>query len=433
MQLLLLFVYLAIFASSAVATNRHSQYCYSSESVPSSFCVSFARSENHTSQGIDLYLAFSALPTSVGGGWTAIGTGESMAGSLMFILWADRGRENVAVSVRTATAHTEPFAADDLPQVDVLRAKASKYASHEVLLVCYSCDKWESLDFQEKSQPWIWASNYFTEFQTADPNQHLGDHQLHDVFYVDMTALPLSHSSGHEKNLPTIQGVKNSGTWDQPLPPSSSSRLCSGFRHGVVMLVAFMGIMMPSAIYKRWKPNTSSHMWSQIAATVLSLIGILLGISASSWRSSPFGIHQTLGLITYCLIILQIFFGAQIRSSGYRGDAPSYRSFHRWLGRSIFTLGISDAGLGLRLAGSSTTTLILLVVSIIGELLLYFFINPGSGSEMVSWRGMFRYPCREDERERVALSEEAADLADVIIDGERDAVGEMSPKSHQET
>ncbi|KAH7386593.1 hypothetical protein BKA64DRAFT_605431, partial [Cadophora sp. MPI-SDFR-AT-0126] len=359
MRLLLLCTWLALFVSSAVATIRRSQYCYSSESVPSSFCVSFARSENHTSEGIDLYLVFSALPTSEGGGWTAIGTGDCMAGSLMFVLWADRERENVAVSVRTATAHTEPFTTADLPQFDVLKATASKYASHEVTLVCYSCDKWESLDFQETSQPWIWASNYFTQFQTADPKQHLGDHQLHNVFFVDMTALPSSHSFGHERILPTIEGVKNSGTWDQPLPPSSSSRLGSGFRHGCVMLLAFMGVIIPSAICKRWKPNTTSHLWSQIAGSILSLVGILLGLSDSSWKFSSFGIHQTLGLIIYFLIILQIFFGAQIWSWG---EAPSFRSIHRWLGRSIFALGISDAGLGLMLAGRSTTALIVLFV-----------------------------------------------------------------------
>ncbi|KAH8585804.1 hypothetical protein B0O99DRAFT_679174, partial [Bisporella sp. PMI_857] len=161
------------FLAIALAAENNAQYCYSSQSELSSFCVAFSQFQNHTSQETDLYLAFSALLTLLGGGWIAIGIGEFMAGSLMFLLWADKKRERVAVSVRTTGAHTEPFVPNNLPQVEVLKTVLSKEGSYEVFL------------------PWIWASNYFNEMPTADPDkQRLGYHQLHDVFYVDMVAVP---------------------------------------------------------------------------------------------------------------------------------------------------------------------------------------------------------------------------------------------------
>ncbi|KAG9247747.1 hypothetical protein BJ878DRAFT_141236 [Calycina marina] len=103
------------FLAIALAAENKAQYCHSSQSEPSSFCVAFYQFQNHTNQGTDLYLAFSALPTPLGGGWTAICIDESMAGSLMFLLWADKKRERVAVSVRTTSAHREPFVPNNLP------------------------------------------------------------------------------------------------------------------------------------------------------------------------------------------------------------------------------------------------------------------------------------------------------------------------------
>lgn len=390
-----------------------SQYCYSSISGPSSFCVSFSQFYNTTSHGNDLYIALSALPSVSGGGWLAVGSGDHMADSLMFILWADEKRNNVAVSVRTSLTHTEPYLDKALPQVNVLEATASKHSAHKVLLVCYSCDQWTTIDMQKEKHPWIWASNHLDEFQTSDANQHISSHQLHDSFYVDMTNIPSTSQNSKITYLPKIEGSINSGTWDKNHSSSKSSKLGIAFWHGATMLVAFMGIMTPSAIHKRWRSNGSFHVMSQSLGVLFTTAGLMLGVFAFRSSSMSAGPHQLVGSVIAVLIMLQVYLGSQIYGRDLEHSAQN-RAFHKWSGRCILILGIADCGLGLELAGTGRTGLAIWFVGGILEAILYMLVRPDARESMSEWHKVDSNERENNHRELGPGDEEADCLTDLV-------------------
>jgi hypothetical protein len=64
------------------------QYCAKDRSQGVDFCMSMASFQNSSSHGLDLYLTLSVIDRP-GEGWMAVGIGERMAQSLMFIVATD--------------------------------------------------------------------------------------------------------------------------------------------------------------------------------------------------------------------------------------------------------------------------------------------------------------------------------------------------------
>jgi hypothetical protein len=390
-----------------------SQYCYSSKAVPSSFCVSFSQSHNDTSQGTDLYIALSSLPSASGGGWLAVGSGDHMADSFMLILWADKKRENVAVSVRTSLTHTEPYLDKTLPQIKVLEATASKHSSHKVLLVCYSCDEWTTIDMKKKKHPWIWASNHLEEFQTSDTTQHISTHQLHDSFFVDMTTIPSTSQYSTTPYLPKIEGSINSGTWDKNRLPSRSSKFSIAFWHGATMLAAFMGIMMPSAIHKKWSSKGKLHAISQSFGALLVIAGLMFGIFAFRSSGLDAGPHQLVGSFIAILIMVQIYLGLQIYGKDLENSAQN-RTSHKWVGRCVLVLGIADCGLGLELAGTGRMGLAIWFMCGILEVVIYLLVRSNVGDLTSKWEKVASSERVDTVMERSSHDEEANCLTDLV-------------------
>ncbi|KAG9247748.1 hypothetical protein BJ878DRAFT_141210 [Calycina marina] len=174
-----------------------------------------------------------------------------------------------------------------------------------------------------------------------------------------------------------IEGSTNSGTWDVPLSALKSIKLAARFWHGAAMIVAFMGLMLPSAIYKRWKSNTVIHLLSHFIGLLVLAFGMVYGLPAFKSSGSSTGPHQVIGLVIICLIMLQFYLGVHIFSGNRISEnASSFGPLHKWLGRLILALGISQIGFGLFITGVTSTGLLIWLLCALIESFVYWYSGP---------------------------------------------------------
>ena len=127
-----------------------------------------ALSYQSTSNGSEIYIHIEAPASDQ---WAAVGTGDAMDGSLMFVMYPGRDRDGkvsstlfvtglitaeVVLSVRSAHGHEEP---DEVPvNVEILTSAIEDG-------VMQAKAKWKledsksfsDVDIASKKQPWIWA------------------------------------------------------------------------------------------------------------------------------------------------------------------------------------------------------------------------------------------------------------------------------------
>jgi hypothetical protein len=77
------------------------QYCRVDEELGVDFCASITSFANVSSTNADVYIRISSRFRSKNG-WSAIGTGETMAGALMFVFYPSANGDEATVSLRTA-------------------------------------------------------------------------------------------------------------------------------------------------------------------------------------------------------------------------------------------------------------------------------------------------------------------------------------------
>ncbi|KAK3491076.1 uncharacterized protein B0T23DRAFT_421390 [Neurospora hispaniola] len=248
--------------------NNKVQYCQTGlTSGAADFCLSLFSLPNTTTASHDIYFHLTITRWNANG-WTAIGTGQTMAGALMFIVYGDpvNGTEKEpVVSVRTVEGHRQPQLIDDFRtvagkgfDVQVLasswkeagtvppaskeeqgKVKAKRHDDHDehpiipaagtktyiadVLLACYSCSLWSSgsgswrtsISATSASQPFLWAWNDRQDFSGTFPRDaHLKMHRHHGsetggygFFWADMTRSILGSSGSNYLGKPTVDDL----------------------------------------------------------------------------------------------------------------------------------------------------------------------------------------------------------------------------------
>lgn len=93
-----------------------------------------------------------------GNDWIAVGIGNVMKDSLMFIVYTAANGRNVTVSPRIASGRTEPTYTTDVSVV-LLPGSGLINDTYVVNAKCQGCRKWKvgSLDLKSKTQPMIYA------------------------------------------------------------------------------------------------------------------------------------------------------------------------------------------------------------------------------------------------------------------------------------
>lgn len=385
-----------------------SQYCrFGHDAGEVDFCVGVNIFHNHSTASHDLYLRLEVTRSPSGKGWNAVGTGPTMAGALMFVVYGDplSGRAPT-VSVRTVSGDShhppQPVTADNTGLADV-RIMHSEWLQTErvegpvvfaasVGAVCYGCSRWSGspIDVSEISQPWIWAWNDHQDMSRADYSVDAGM-EVHNfgaggwgLFYVDM-----QRSTGHDASLPQIQpGAAAIGASTFPDKDSKSLSTAQdstswttsflvglgrlGLSLGLVHLHAFLMstaflLLFPMGVAAilSGSPGSFRYHWAlQALATSSTLMGAVVGMMMSGGQSLR--AHQVVGIVIVLLLSMQLILGLRHHLVFLRIRHRTWVSHaHIWLGRSILLGGLGNIFSGMAISGHATGLGIGLVIVLV--------------------------------------------------------------------
>ncbi|KAL6793569.1 hypothetical protein GGI42DRAFT_144950 [Trichoderma sp. SZMC 28013] len=381
----------------ATVSATPSQYClFGLPRDEVDFCMAVSLYHNHSSSAHDVYLSLgvrrSAAQSNVTSlGWTAVGTGHKMAGSLMFVLYGDPEASGAkpTLSVRTVKAgHSPPEQVtqqDTGKQLDVRISETAWKKTEDDLyvatasVVCYACSKWMGAEISPESvsQPWIWAWNTKQDMRPFAPDQQLETHSTmvggYGYFYVDMKAATSHHAdgfpafnvTGEDSNIGTsarpIMEVKL-GLW-QTLLSRPLAHL-----HGFFMMTAFLLLFPVGAVAIRSGSEKSFkyHWVIQASAMVSALCGAVAAIVMSDGEFySP---HQIAGVVIVSLLLLQAVLGWRHHVDFIRIFRRTWISYaHIALGFVILVSGWANVISGLVLYGFSKSGIVMLALLILLE------------------------------------------------------------------
>ncbi|QYT04075.1 Cytochrome b561 domain-containing protein [Trichoderma simmonsii] len=345
----------------ATVSAAPSQYClFGLPRDEIDFCMAVSLYHNHSTSAHDVYLSLAVRRSATQSngtslGWTAIGTGPKMAGSLMFVLYGDPEVSDAkpTLSVRTVKAgHSRPAQVtqqDTGKQLDVRISETTWKKAEDDLyvatasIVCYACSEWMGTEISPESvsQPWIWAWNKQQDMKAFAPDQQLEAHSMVDgygYFYVDMKAATSHHSDG----FPTFNVTgedSNIGTSDRPIKEAKTGlwqKLLSrplAHLHGFFMMTAFLLLFPVGAVAIRSGSEKSFkyHWVIQASAMVSALCGAIVAIVMSDMVfGSP---HQIAGVVIVSLLVVQAVLG-------WRHHVDFIRIFRRtWISYAHISLG----------------------------------------------------------------------------------------------
>lgn len=375
---------------AAIALAEPVQYCrYGHQKGEVDFCMGVTTHLNHTTLAHDMYLRMTVTRDS-NKGWTAIGTGPEMAGSLMFIVYGDpESGEGPLLSIRTATGHQQPrlLTPTDMGGADllVLRADWMPVAhpqSHEVrprrrgtyvaevAVVCFACSRWPGspITATTGSQPWIWAWNAAQDDMIYTFDTHLDMHAHHagnggwGNFYLDMSR-SLSTDVMRPSLPPLRSGVRMLGASDSPI---GAEGLVASIRarplvntHGILMGAAFL-LLFPvggAAIRSGLGKSFKYHWVIQLVASGFVWAGAVLGVIMS--RGGSFATpHQVAGAVLALTLGAQGLLGWQHHVRFIKLRRRTWISHaHIWLGRAAMLGGWANMLSGLVLSGHGRTAM----------------------------------------------------------------------------
>ncbi|KGO69682.1 Cellobiose dehydrogenase, cytochrome [Penicillium italicum] len=359
-----------------------------------------------------MYLSITVTrPRGSDKGWTAIGTGPTMAGSLMIIVYGDPlSGESPIVSIRTTNEHHQPkllnredVGGADLrllqtqwqPVTDSL-SKPQTYRA-KVALVCYSCHLWPGspISTTATSMPWIWAWNEDQQFSVFSYDAHLKMHKHHagnggwGRFYVDM-----SRSINHARILPSVPsinpGVRTLGTSDTP---RNLSGALVAFRsrglvhlHGVLMGLAFL-VLFPWGVFMIRSQKSHAFQWHSILQLVASICAICGGVLGTVMTGGKFrSWHQAAGLVLLLALGLQGVLGWTHHVVFVRTKRQTWISYaHIWTGRAIMVVAWSNIIGGMRQQGFGPIWIALVSGIIVGQIIgLAFWVRARNTSKVAA-------------------------------------------------
>lgn len=380
-----LFLFSPLYAVWQLATAEPVQYCkYGDAAHPNErvdFCVGAVLHRNVSTSSHDLLLSFTH--TRHGGsklGWTAIGLGEVMEGSPMFIVYGDPlSNEAPLVSIRVATGHHQPTSVtrSDVGGADLRVLEAAWVRETEkpetkdrdnfvarVHLICYSCALWPGnvLSAADISQPWLWAWNPNQDFPAYSFDAHLEMHAHHSTsggfgnFYVDMTRA-VNNVLGLVSLPPIRPGVATLGTSDTPAGPAKAFIMImlspSLHLHALLMGAAFFLLFPAGIIAMRSEArNAFTYHWIlQLIGSIVIFCGMILGLRM---RNSIDTAHQSIGIVVVVATAGQGILGwrhhMKLNKTGHRTWVSKA---HILLGRSMMAAGWSNSVIGMMLYGHS--------------------------------------------------------------------------------
>ncbi|KAH7625145.1 hypothetical protein B0T09DRAFT_66560 [Sordaria sp. MPI-SDFR-AT-0083] len=370
--------------TTEATTDKKVQYCQTGlTSGAADFCVSLSSLPNVTTSSHDIFFHLTVTRWNANG-WTAIGTGQTMAGALMFVVYGDpvNGTEKEpVVSVRTVEGHRQPqliedFAAvagkgfdvqvlasswkeagtvpasggkgrkekrhDDHDEHAIIPAAGTKTYIADVLLACYSCSLWSSgpgswrtsISAKDSSQPFLWAWNDRQDFSgNFTRDAHIKMHRHHGsetggygFFWADMTRSVLSPSTDYVGKPTTSDLLKILS-----IAPGDSAKML-GTSEEPMSASGWLGKLTSNPL-----PKTHAFFMT-VAFLILFPLGVLLIRSGGNAFQKHWLVQALASVFTLAGA------GVGLYMTGRR--VPS--TFHQWLGLAITLALVVQVILGWR-------------------------------------------------------------------------------------
>ncbi|KAK8024321.1 hypothetical protein PG993_012387 [Apiospora rasikravindrae] len=328
----------------------------------------------------DLYFSI-MLPTQRA--WGAIGLGSNqMAGSLMLVVYGSKDGQNVTVSPRLGSGHSEPVFTPDidvqtLPGTGLINGSAAYLFNGK----CTNCRSWKSsvkgdgdgknktINVKSTEQSFLYATGPLGRgaIQSDDKDAALKMHYSYGTFTLDMVRA--TGAGGVPVISPDGKNPGRVGTTLRLQVEGKTDRAATA--HAVIMVFVFVGLFPFGTLVLRLGNWVRWHAINQGFGGVLVIIGFGLGADVSKLynRSKNFSsAHQVIGIFIFIFVLGQFALGFFHHRMYQKTEKPSKMApIHVWLGRFIIVLGVINGFLGFNLAQSSHWNLIL------GGLVIFVF------------------------------------------------------------
>ncbi|KAF3197152.1 hypothetical protein TWF192_007599 [Orbilia oligospora] len=348
-------------------------------------------------------------------GWTAIGIGNRMAGSLMFIIYPGTASANVTVSPRLSSGQVAPHY---YPQTDVSILEGSGIVDGQMtaLFTCNNCKRWAGgrLDVTSHTSTWIWAQNSGQQLESSslqeDIQQH--DENSYGIFTLDMTVAVVD-----DPNPPAPIPLNPEASGSLYTVPNELVKKRQNYiiAHAVVMSIAFVVLFPLGGIIIRLLRHTIRqavyvHITLQVLSFSLAIVGLATGVMASATLESHFLYsHQFIGVVVMVLLFLQVILGASHHMMFKVKGKRTWLSYaHIWLGRSAIIMGIVNGGLGLPLAKASLPP-IAIYSGVAAIIFAVYLLGYGAIKLWEHKMGIGKKDGEESRRRQVAAARHAAD------------------------
>ncbi|KIW24021.1 uncharacterized protein PV07_09760 [Cladophialophora immunda] len=307
-----------------------------------------------------------SAPTSYG--WAAVGTGDRMHDSLMFIIYPSGQGNGVTLSVRTSSGHDTPEPVSGVNATVLNSEVENGKMTATIQWYQSSSHKFNKVDVTRTKQSWIWAVGPNEQVQSNSIDAEIDQHSHYGVFFVDMTA-----TQNAVATVPSISGTSSVSAEGQP---DYYHGLV--YAHAILLGVAFVIVFPVGVLGLRWRWSIAFkvHWMLQLFATVGAYLGLAVAIALSitGVEYSAFDeTHQILGICVVAVLSFQVVMG-YIHHLNYkkvgRRTVPSH--FHIWLGRVLIYAGMVNAILGALLSDDTGIAIAVGIVSAVLALGLEF-------------------------------------------------------------
>ena len=278
----------------------------------------------------------------------------------MLVAYLSSSGENVTLSPRLGTGHSEPVYA---PYVDVEPLPGTGLLDKTTYVYNGRCNNCYFLsnpfiNIENKEQEMIYATGEFGDIKSDDVEYSLGMHFTYGTFTMDMVhatgpgGVPEIEPSGDVKSVATVQGMAMAGKKDRV-----------AMLHAIIMVFCFVGLFPFGSLVLRFGNWVRWHGINQSLGLVLVIIGFGLGVHTSkfynrvsekpydvsrsrmltqNWQSKKFNsAHQVIGILVFTFILVQFGLGfMHHRQFKKTQQKTKMAPIHVWLGRLIIILGV---------------------------------------------------------------------------------------------
>ena len=394
------------FAVAAAASSKPLTSCPGNEKL--CFSVSVPSSTASSGTG-DLFFQIQAPSTYE---WAAFGQGLEMAGSNIFVIYADAAQTNVTLSPRLGISEVEPYF-DAAAQVELLAGSGVANGLMTANVRCRNCASWEGgkMSLNDPTSSWIWAYKTGSALRSNSLSTSLALHDDMGTVVLDLTKavgasndvnpFVTTHGSAVPANGTATAGVASLGSSSSGGGVTDVSTATAA--HGVLMGITMLVLFPCGALLRRILPSLSiwTHAAMQSVALALTIAGAGLGLSIATTGGTSTSSHALLGIAVTILMMLQPAWGVlQHRHFLRYRERGIFGRVHRVLGAGAILLGIINGGLGLQLAdavGSAGGNAYVLGAAVLGSI----YITTYAAIAFGKWSGEAQSPHGRQHNRRV--------------------------------